>query len=154
MRLLMAAALAAFIAGCAQSGPPTPTASAQPSPTVRATVAALVDCGVTDLGPSIAYAATERECVWNAYAAGIPTRWIVTEYTTEGAPTRESLSFEGGVLLMTRDMSADGFSSPADRRLWSWRCGAMTKRAFVTDPQRYAFELTGCTGELAQAIFP
>ncbi len=150
----MTAGLVALIAGCAQSGPPAPTASAQPSPTVRPTVAALVDCGVSDLGPSMAYAATERECVWNAYAAGIPTRWIVTEYTQEGAPVRATLNFEGGVLLMTRDMTADSFSSPADRRLWSWRCSAMTKRAFVTDPQRYSFELTGCTAELAQAIFP
>jgi hypothetical protein len=154
MRLLVAAGLAAFIVGCAQSGPPTPTASAQSSPTVRATVAAVVDCGVSDLGPGITYDLTGRQCVWNAYSAGTPTRWIVTKYTTEGAPTPESLNFDGGVLLMTRDMSADGFSSPADRRLWSWRCTTMIKRPFVTDPQRYSFELSGCTGEIAQAVFP
>jgi hypothetical protein len=115
---------------------------------------ALVDCGVSDLGPSMAYNASDRACVWNAYSAGTPTRWIVTAYTQEGAPVRETLRYEGDVVLMTRDLSADGFSSPADRRLWSWRCSAMTKRPFVTDPQRYSFELTGCTGEVAQAVFP
>jgi hypothetical protein len=102
----------------------------------------------------MAYSASDRACVWNAYSADTPTRWIVTAYTTEGAPVRETLRYEGGVVLMTRDLSADGFSSPADRRLWSWRCSAMTKRPFVTDPQRYSFELTGCSGEVAQAVFP
>ena len=153
MRLLLITGLAALVASCAQSGPPVPTASDRPNPTARATVA-VVDCGVSDLGPSMAYNASERQCVWTAYSAGTPTRWIVTAYTTEGAPVRETLSFDGGVLLMTRELSADGFSSPADRRLWSWRCGAMTQRPFVTDRLRYSFELTDCTGEVAQAVFP
>ena len=81
-------------------------------------------------------------------------RWVVTMYTKEGAPVREALTFDGGVLLATRDLSADGFSSPADRRLWSWRCTAMTKRPFVTDPRYYSFELTGCSGDGPQVGFP
>jgi hypothetical protein len=154
-RLLLGAGLAALMGGCALSGPPAPTASQRPpSPTVRATAAAVVDCGVSDLGPGITYDLTGRECVWNAYSAGTPTRWIVTKYTTEGAPIRESFAFESGVVLMTRDMSADAFSGPADRRLWSWRCSAMVKRPFVTDPQHYSFELTNCTGDFEPAYFP
>lgn len=161
MRLLVIGGLAALITSCAQSGPPAPTVSAQPSSTLRAT-AAFVDCGASDLGPGITYDQTGRECVWNAYSAGTPTRWIVTAYTQEGAPVRETLRYEGGVLLMTRDLTADGFSSPSDRRIWSWRCAAMTKRPYTnttrpygTDSQvPYSFELTSCTGEVAQAVFP
>jgi hypothetical protein len=149
LRLLIAAVgLTALLAACAQSGPPAP--SAQPSPTA----AAVVDCGVSNSGPGITYDAVGRQCVWSAYASGSPTRWVITSYTTEGAPIRTTLTFESGVLLMTRDMTADGFSSPADRRLWSWRCSTMTKRPFVTDPQHYSFELAGCTGEVARAVFP
>ena len=152
--MLTGVGLAVLIGGCAQSTTP-PVTSVQLSQTLRATVAAVVDCGVTDLGPSMTNtAAAERQCVWNAYSAGIPTRWTVTEYTQEGDPVRATLNVEGGVVLMTRDLSADRFSSPADRRLWSWRCSAMTKRPFATDPRRYSFELSGCTGEVAQAIFP
>jgi len=100
------------------------------------------------------YNSTDRQCVWNAYSAGTPTRWIVTEYTQEGAPIRATLNFAGGVVLVTRDMSADTFSSPANRRVWSWRCSSMAKRPWASDPQRYSFDLTSCTGDSGQAIFP
>ena len=153
MRLLMAAGLAPFIAGCAQSGPPTPTTLEQYR-TVRATVAAVVDCGVSDPRPPSTYPASGMECVWKAYAARTPVRWAVTQYTTEGAPVRSTIVFDGATVLVTRDLSLDGYSATADRRLWSWRCRTMTQRPWVTDPQRYSFDLSDCTGDSSPAHFP
>ncbi len=153
MRPLWAVGFAGLMIGCTL--PPDLTASNPPSPTVRlAPVAAVVDCGVSDLRPPATYDAVGVQCVWNAYSAGTPTRWVVTSYTQEGAPIRGTISFEGGVVLMTRDLSADSFSNQLDRRIWTWRCGAMAQRPFVTDPRRFSLELGKCTGDGAAAVFP
>ena len=112
------------------------------------------DCGVSDPRPPATYPASGMECVWKAYAARLPVRWAVTPYTTEGAPIPSTIAFDGATVLVTRDLSLDGFTNIADRRLQSWRCRAMTQRPWVTDPQRYSFELSDCTGESAEAHFP
>lgn len=151
VRLLFVTVVAALLVACAPENS-VPTVSALPSATTRAATAT-VTCGPSDL-PNLTYDASAQACVWDAYSTGTPLRWSATMYTTEGAAVPETLHFEGGVLVVTRDMTADGFTNPVDRRVWSWRCTAMTKRPFVTDPQRYAFELTGCMGEFASPNFP
>jgi hypothetical protein len=94
------------------------------------------------------------ECVWKAYAGRTPVRWAVTQYTTEGAAVPSTIAFDGAFLVVTRDLSLDGFSSAASRRLWTWRCSAMTQRAWATDAKRYSFDLSDCTGDAAPAHFP
>ena len=117
-------------------------------------VAAVVDCGVSDPQPPSIYPASGMECVWKAYAARTPVRWAVTQHTTEGAPVPSTIVFDGATVLVTRDLSLDGFSGTPDRRLWSWRCRTMTQRPWVTDPQRYSFDLSDCTGDSVPAHFP
>jgi hypothetical protein len=51
-------------------------------------------------------------------------------------------------------MTADKYSSPSNRRIWSWHCTAMTKHVWVTDASRYSFELSGCTGDGPSTTFP
>ena len=155
VKLFIAAGLAMLVAGCTLSGPPTPTASVGPTASPRiGTVAAVVDCGVSDARPPAIYPASGMECVWKAYVARTPVRWAVTQYTTEGAPVPSTIAFDGAIVLVTRDRSLDGFSGTADRRLWSWRCRTMTQRPWATDAQRYVFELSDCTGDFAPAYFP
>jgi len=132
---------------------PVSTAAPSLAPTAKGPPA-VVDCGVSDPRPPSTYPASGMECVWKAYAARTPVRWAVTQYTTEGAPVPSTIVFDGAAVLVTRDLSLDGFSGTADRRLWSWRCRTMTQRPWVTDPQRYSFDLSDCTGDSAPAHFP
>lgn len=155
----LAVVLAVLLASCSSSGP-APSAT-EPSrstpvtvPAATALPASAADCGVSDLRPSAEYDAAGLECFWKAYSAGQPVRWSVVRYTTEGAPTPATMTFTSGVLVVTRDMSKDGFSSQADRRVWTWRCAALQQRTWVTNPQRYSFELRNCTGDGPTAIFP
>lgn len=94
------------------------------------------------------------ECVWKAYASRVPVRWAVTQYTTEGARVPSTIAFDGLTVLVTRDLSLDGFSGQAARRLWAWQCRVMTQRPWVTDAQRYSFDLSSCTGDGTEAHFP
>lgn len=155
MRFVMVAACLALIVGCTSATPtPSPTASQAPTSVARATVATVVNCGASDLRPPVAYDAVALACVWTAYSAGTPVRWSATTYTQEGDLIPVSLHFESGVLLITRDMTADGFSSPANRRVWSWNCAVMTKRPYMSESQKVFFELTGCSGDAASTVFP
>lgn len=154
-RFLLAVGWVMLAAGCTLSGPPVPSASVVPTASAHlGTLAAVVDCGVSDPRPPSIYPASGMECVWKAYAARMPVRWAVTQYTEEGAPVPSTIVFDGAAVLVTRDLSLDGFSGTADRRLWSWRCRTMTQRPWVTDPQRYSFDLGDCTGDSAPAHFP
>jgi len=96
-----------------------------------------------------------RSCVWDAYSSGKAVRWSVRSYTIDGDPIPGTLRFEPGTgIEVTRDVTADNFSAPADRRVWTWRCGTMTRMTWVTDPSRYSFVLTGCTGDGPSTGFP
>lgn len=154
-RFFVAAGLAMLVAGCTLTSPPQPTAPIGPTASLRlGTPAAVVDCGVSHPRPSSTYPASGMECVWKAYAARTPVRWAVTQYTIEGAPVPSTIVFDGATVLLTRDLSLDEFSGTADRRLWSWRCRTVTQRPWVTDGQRFSFELGDCTGDGASANFP
>ena len=114
-----------------------------------------VDCGSGTQGQGLEYDAAARDCVWNGYSRGATVRWNVRIYTVEGDPIPETLRFDSVLgVVTTRDMSADKFSNSADRRIWTWRCMTMTKMAWVTDPSRYSFKLSNCTGDGATAVFP
>jgi hypothetical protein len=114
-----------------------------------------IDCGTTNEGFSNAYDSAARDCVWGAYANGAAVQWKVTSTTIEGDPIPETRRFDSVLgVVITRDFSADKFSAPANRRMWTWRCAKMTKLPWVTDPSRYSFELTSCTGDGPTAIFP
>ena len=112
------------------------------------------DCGRSEELPPTSYDVSARDCVWVAYSSGTPARWSVKLWTQEGDPVRATLTAQTGFIVATRDMTADRFSAPPDRRLWVWQCRAMSKRPWVTDPARYFFELTGCSGDGPTALFP
>jgi hypothetical protein len=113
-----------------------------------------VDCGTSSEG-SVGYDSQARECVWNAYSSGTAVRWSVRSQTIEGDPTPQTLRFDTVLgVVVTRDMSADKFSNQADRRMWTWRCAKMTKVPWVTDPSRYSFEFSTCTGDGPATTFP
>jgi hypothetical protein len=114
-----------------------------------------IDCGNSTEGSGTDYDAEARECVWKAYSNGAAVRWSVRSYTTEGDPIPQTLRFDSALdVVTTRDMTADKFSSSADRRIRTWRCATMTKMAWVTDPSRYSFKLSNCTGDGATTLFP
>lgn len=146
-----ALAVALFAAGCA----PLQRAEATPTPTaLPPVVPGLVDCGSFDAGHD-EYDRAGHECVWRAYTSGSAVSYRLTVLTIEGDPIPMTLLFEPGRgVTVAHDLSADEFTSPASRRLWSWRCSAMTQRMWVTDASRYSFELTGCTGDGRETHFP
>ena len=114
-----------------------------------------VDCGSFDQTPTDAYDRAGRECMWNAYGAQRAVIWKVRGITIEGDPIPSELAFQPGRgFVITRDVTADQFSAPADRRVWTWRCPAVAKRVWATDPTRYSFEFTGCQGDGAMTAFP
>lgn len=149
----MAVACLVLFVGCT-SATPTPTSTEAPSQTPQAPAGAVVNCGSSDLRPPSEYDSVALACVWNAYSARTPARWSVTRYTTGGAPIPETLRYEGGVILLTRDMTADPLSRQPDRRLLFWRCSTMTKRPYVSDSQKYFFDLAGCSGDGSATAFP
>jgi hypothetical protein len=111
-----------------------------------------VDCGTSAQAD---YDAKALECVWSAYSSGAPVRWNITRQTVEGDPIPETLRYDSVLgVIITRDVTADAFSAPADRRMWTWRCATMTKTAWPTNPSRYFFELSACTGDGPTAVFP
>ena len=114
-----------------------------------------IDCGSSAQGPGDDYDAVGRGCVWGAYSSGKAVRWSVLSYTIEGDPIPATLLFDPVIGIdVTRDVTADKFSAPADRRMWTWRCGKMTRMTWVTDPSRYSFVLTACTGDGPTTVFP
>jgi hypothetical protein len=77
-----------------------------------------IDCGNSTEGSGTDYDAEARECVWKAYSNGAAVRWSVRSYTTEGDPIPQTLRFDSALdVVTTRDMTADKFSSSADRRI-------------------------------------
>lgn len=113
-----------------------------------------VDCGVSDETAPNAYDATARDCVWSAYSMGTPSRWTVMRRTTEGDPIRATMTAQRGFIIVTRDMTADRFSAAPDRRMWTWQCRTIAKRAWATDPTRSFFDLSGCSGDGGSTAFP
>jgi hypothetical protein len=116
--------------------------------------AGTTDCGRSQEMPPAPYDAVARDCVWSAYSSGERARWTVSRRTVEGDPIRATITAQTGFIVVTKDMTADRFSAPSDRRLWAWQCRAMTKRVWATDPLRYFFELAECSGDGRNASFP
>jgi hypothetical protein len=112
------------------------------------------DCGSTEEMPGTTYDGRGRDCLWAAWQTSAPARWAVTSRTVEGDPTPQVLIIENGLLWVRRDMTADRFSAPADRRVWRWACHYMTKQPWATDPSRFSFHLDGCWGDGVTASFP
>jgi hypothetical protein len=113
-----------------------------------------VDCGSFDAGHG-EYDRTGHECIWSAYTAGTAVTYRSRHLTIEGDPIPMTLSFEPGRgIRVTRDVTADNFSSHGDRRVWAWTCSTMAKRTWATDASRYSFDLTGCTGDGPNTHFP
>lgn len=142
MRLLMAPALAAFIAGCAQSGPPTPTASAQQAVVPSATATAI---------PVVVSGAV----YWNHHPqAGVTVEISQFPYSLGGRPVLASgttsasgtfaIPYSGtstsiGAFFPAHGPYLEGIrpASPASR-------GGLTPNlAFVTDPINLLRAVTG-----------
>ena len=115
-----------------------------------------IDCGTTDERPGSSYDATRRDCVWNAYTSGHAVRWTLRSYTIEGDPIPVTLLFQpaGGLgLVLTRDISADKFGG-GGQKVFTFRCGTMTKAPRRDDTSRYGFMLTNCTGDGSSTSLP
>jgi hypothetical protein len=113
------------------------------------------DCGTSTAGPGPGYDSQAVDCVWKAYSSGTAVQWKVKSQTVEGDPIPGTLRFDQVLgVVITRDMTADKFSNQADRRMWTWRCAKMTETPWATDPSRYFFELSACTGDGPSATFP
>lgn len=109
-----------------------------------------IECGTTDEGLGTSFDATGRDCIWNAYESGREARWTLRSYTIEGDPIPTTLLFRpaGGIgLVVTRDTSADKFGGVGNQRVFTSRCGTMTKVPSGGDIARYSFRLTNCTGD-------
>src|SRR5438046_7734025 len=114
-----------------------------------------IDCGTSTRSPSAEYDARGLECVWSAYSSGTAVRWNVRVLTIEGVPIPETLRFDNVLgVVITQDTTADKYASPANRRMWTWRCAKVTKTPWATDPTRYSFELSSCTGDGPTTTFP
>ena len=98
-----------------------------------------IDCGTSTRSPQLAYRFDGR----------------VQGQTIEGDPIPETLRFDNVLgVVITQDTTADKYTSPANRRMWTWRCSKMTKTPWATDPTRYSFELSSCTGDGPTTTFP
>ena len=147
IRALVSAALVAAVA-CDAATPPAPT------PTVPASTQPAVDCGSFDAGQG-GYDAQGLDCFWTAHLGGKPSRWSVKRRTVEGDPIPSTITDDGrGGLVVSRDFSADRFSSSANRRVLVWTCSTITRKPSSTDPARSFLELTGCTGAGTSTSFP
>ena len=117
-------------------------------------IAPQVDCGTSDLRHG-GYDATAIDCFWRAFTASRSVVWRATQVTIEGDPIPMTLSFDPATgLVASRDVTADKFSSPSDRRIWSWRCQAIKRTPWATDPSHTFFTLTNCTGDGPATSFP
>src|SRR6266576_6808362 len=94
-----------------------------------------IDCGTTIEGLDVAYDSKARDCVWRAYSREAAVQWHLTSTTIEGASIPQTLRFDTVLgVVITRDLTADTFSAPADRHRWTWRCGKMAKLPSNIDP--------------------
>ena len=144
-RALVAAPVVVAIACDVVSLPPAPTTT-QHTPVT-------VDCGSFDAGHG-AYDAQGLDCFWTAYSAGKSATWSVKQVTVEGDPIPATVTSDTRGLVVSRDFSADKFSSQADRRVFVWTCSTVARKPWATDPSRYVLELTGCTGAGSSTSFP
>jgi hypothetical protein len=116
-----------------------------------------IECGTADEGYGTSFDATGRECIWNAYANGRAARWTLRSYTIEGDPIPTTLLFQpaGGIgLVVTRDTRADKFGGVGNKRIFTYRCGTMTRVPAGGDVSRYSFMLTNCTGDGPSTTIP
>jgi hypothetical protein len=116
-----------------------------------------IECGSADERLDSSYDASGRDCIWNAYENGRAARWTVRSYTIEGDPIPTTLLFRpaGGIgLVVTRDTSADKFGGVGNQRVFTYRCGTMTKVPYGGDIPRNGFMLTKCTGDGASITVP
>src|SRR5207247_11172001 len=94
--------------------------------------------------------AAARECFWSAYSNASAARWSLRSYTIEGDPIPTTLLFQpkGGIgLVVTRDTSGDRFGGVGNQRIFTYRCGTMTKTPHGDDISRFGFLLSNCGGD-------
>jgi len=95
------------------------------------------------------------ECFWSAYTAGRSARLSMTLLTVEGDPIRSWLTYSPAAgLEVVKDISADKFRGAGQPDLLRWKCTTVAKHPWATDPSRFAYELSGCTGQGESAGFP
>ena len=144
---------------CAASPPAPPTTFAAPTAAstpagLPAGPASVTDCGSFDAGHNT-YDPTGLECFWRAYTAGTSARWAVRQLTIEGDPIPSTITFDPTKgIVVTRDVTRDRFSSPADRRVWTWHCATVTRRPWATDASRDFLAVAACAGEGTETAFP
>jgi hypothetical protein len=117
---------------------------------------ATVDCGtVRATNGYPPYDQAVLDCVWSAYTRGDAARLSLINVTQEGDPVPTTLlAVPGGRSEVTRDLTADRFTNPADRVVSTYSCTTLTRRPWATDPARYVFDLSNCTGRSATVSFP
>ena len=113
------------------------------------------DCGsFVPIVNQIAYDAAGLDCFWAAYSAGTSAHWAFRQVTMEGDPIPSTITFDPQQgIVVTHDTSADKYGG-ANRRLMTWRCGVLTKRAWPSDATHFYLEASGCSGEGNTTIFP
>jgi hypothetical protein len=152
MRLLMAAASAAFIAGCAQSGPPTPTASAQQQAVVPSATATAI--------PAVVSGAV----YWNHHPqAGVTVEISQFPYSLGGRPVLASgtTSASGTFAIPYSGTSTSiGAFFPAHGpylegiRPATLARGSDLREVFVTDPIELVRAVTGLSVHDGDAYSP
>jgi hypothetical protein len=113
------------------------------------------DCGsfVPRVG-QVAYDAAGLECFWAAYTAGTSAHWAFRQVTMEGDPIPSTITFDPQQgIVVTHDSSADNYGGP-DRRLMTWRCGILAKKAWPNDSTHLYLEASGCSGDGKTTSFP
>jgi hypothetical protein len=142
-RLLSVVVLIAT-AACGSAAAPLPTATS-----------ASKDCGsFIAAGAQVAYDVAGLECFWASYAAGTPARWAFRQLTMEGDPIPSTITFDQAQgVVVTRDTTADKYGG-ANRRVATWRCGSLNKKAWPSDPTHLYLEASGCSGEGKTTSFP
>ena len=106
-----------------------------------------VDCGRARVDASGRYDQALLDCVWSAYVGGSAARLEFIMTTQEGDPIPTTLyAVPGSRSEVTRDLTADRFTSPANRIVTRYACVTLAPRLWATDPSRYSFELTDCVG--------
>lgn len=110
-----------------------------------------LNCGEEQQGHGTGYDRAARECLWQAYQAGGGAVFTTTRPTVEGDPIVWHINLiSADVIEVTIDNTADKFAAAEDRKVTTVTCSAM---AITDDGQNdFAFEFSGCEGELSDAI--
>jgi hypothetical protein len=88
----------------------------------------------------------------NATPAAAATQLAVAAPTIEGdTVVTAALMYPSAASYVALDRSADRFSAPGDRRIWTYRCGQLP--AFTRPPGSGQIA-TGCTGDGAEVLIP